>query len=38
MSFREEKKEKVSKDKMRKIKKVALIGAATVGGGVLVGE
>ena len=35
---REELKEKASKDKNRKIKKYVAVGAATVGGGVLLGE
>ena len=35
---REELKEKASKDKNRKIKKYVAVGAATVGGGVLLGK
>ena len=35
---REEEQEKAAKQKGRKVKKYAAIGAATVGGGVLLGE
>ena len=37
MCFREEKKEREEKDKKQKIKRYAMVGLATVGGGVLIG-